>query len=96
MFLYILYAYTLFFLSFCVCLLICVQGGSLGRYVQRKLSGLKIFEEPFGSMRENLRVGVAICEQWVLACEHLTAQVHYRGWRNVFQKMVPKFKTFFS
>ncbi|XP_029026743.1 cytoplasmic dynein 2 heavy chain 1 isoform X2 [Betta splendens] len=55
-----------------------VIGGSLGRYVQRKLSGLKIFEETFVSMRENLRMGVAICEQWVLACEHLTGQVWKR------------------
>lgn len=47
----------------------------MGRYVQRKLSGLKIFEEPFVSVRENLRTGVAICEQWVVACEHLTGQV---------------------
>lgn len=27
-------------------------------------------------MRENLRMGVSICEQWVLACEHLTGQVN--------------------
>lgn len=52
-----------------------VQGGALGRYVQRKLSNLKIFAEPFVSMRENLRTGIAICEQWVVACEHLTGQV---------------------
>lgn len=47
-------------------------------------------------MRENLRMGVAICEQWVLACEHLTGQVHYGGDHNVeilctkwFQKSKP-------
>ncbi|XP_056467776.1 cytoplasmic dynein 2 heavy chain 1 isoform X1 [Gadus chalcogrammus] len=50
-------------------------GGALGRYVQRKLSGVKIFEEPYVSMQENLRMGVIICEQWVTACEHLTGQV---------------------
>lgn len=61
--------------SCCVCLHVHVQGGAMGRYVQRKLSGLKIFEEPFVSVRENLRTGVAICEQWVVACEHLTGQV---------------------
>lgn len=55
-----------------------VLGGALGRYVQRKLSDLKIFEEPFVSMRENLRMGIAICEQWVVACEHLTGQVWMR------------------
>lgn len=52
-----------------------VKGEALGRYVQKKLSGLKIFEEPFLPMRENLRTGVSICEQWVAACEHLTGQV---------------------
>ncbi|XP_036005544.1 cytoplasmic dynein 2 heavy chain 1 isoform X1 [Fundulus heteroclitus] len=29
-------------------------------------------------MRENLRAGVSICEQWVVACEHLTGQVWKR------------------
>lgn len=58
-----------------VCLGMHDAGGALGRYVQRKLSGLKIFVEPFVSMRENLRTGIAICEQWVVACEHLTGQV---------------------
>lgn len=51
------------------------QGGDLGRYVQRKLSGVKIFAEPFLSVKENLKTGVSICEQWVVACEHLTGQV---------------------
>ncbi|XP_026049501.1 cytoplasmic dynein 2 heavy chain 1 isoform X1 [Astatotilapia calliptera] len=55
-----------------------VIGGALGRFVQRKLSGLKIFEEPFVLVRENLRTGFAICEQWVVACEHLTGQVWKR------------------
>lgn len=43
--------------------------------MQRKLSALKIFDEQFLSVRESLRMAVAICEQWVLACEHLTGQV---------------------
>ncbi|XP_058489722.1 dynein cytoplasmic 2 heavy chain 1 isoform X1 [Solea solea] len=55
-----------------------VIGGALGRYVQRKLSGLNIFKEPFVSLRENLRMGVVICEQWVVACDHLTGQVWKR------------------
>ncbi|XP_013869519.1 cytoplasmic dynein 2 heavy chain 1 [Austrofundulus limnaeus] len=55
-----------------------VIGGALGRYVQKKLSGIKIFEEPFVLVRENLRTGVSICEQWVVACEHLTGQVWKR------------------
>uniref|UniRef100_A0A7N9AQM7 Dynein cytoplasmic 2 heavy chain 1 n=1 Tax=Mastacembelus armatus TaxID=205130 RepID=A0A7N9AQM7_9TELE len=55
-----------------------VIGGDLGRCVQRKLSGLKIFEESFISIRDNLRMSIAICEQWVVACEHLTGQVWKR------------------
>ncbi|XP_034460809.1 cytoplasmic dynein 2 heavy chain 1 isoform X1 [Hippoglossus hippoglossus] len=55
-----------------------IIGGALGRYVQRKLSGLKIFEESFALVRENLRMGVTICEQWVAACDHLTGQVWKR------------------
>ena len=54
---------------------VCVSGGALGRYVQRKLSGVKIFEEQYVSMQENLRMAITICDQWVTACEHLTGQV---------------------
>ncbi|CAL8361611.1 unnamed protein product [Merluccius merluccius] len=59
-------------------------GGALGRYVQRKLSGVKIFQEPYVSMRENLRMGVIICEHWVTACEHLTGQVWKRQTSHVW------------
>ncbi|KAM9317805.1 cytoplasmic dynein 2 heavy chain 1 [Pholidichthys leucotaenia] len=55
-----------------------VIGGALGRYVQKKLSELKIFQEQFSLLRESLRAGVSICEQWVLVCEHLTVQVWKR------------------
>uniref|UniRef100_A0A672FSM8 Cytoplasmic dynein 2 heavy chain 1 n=1 Tax=Salarias fasciatus TaxID=181472 RepID=A0A672FSM8_SALFA len=55
-----------------------VIGGALGRYVQRKLGDVNIFEEPFVSVRENLRMGISICEQWVVACEHLTGQTWKR------------------
>ncbi|KAM3616881.1 uncharacterized protein V6R79_025341 [Siganus canaliculatus] len=55
-----------------------VIGGALGRYVQKKLSSHKIFDEPFVSMRDSLRTAVTICEQWVVACEHLTGQVWKR------------------
>lgn len=65
--------------TFFIVAILCVLGGALGRYVQKKLSSLKIFEEPFVSMRENLRTGVSICEQWVVACEHLTGQVWKRS-----------------
>lgn len=53
-------------------------GGALGRYVQRKLSSLKLWEDPFLSMRENVRAGMTVCEQWAGACEHLTGQVWKR------------------
>lgn len=36
---------------------------------------MKIFVQPFVSVRENLKAGVSICEQWLAACEHLTGQV---------------------
>ncbi|KAM9801492.1 cytoplasmic dynein 2 heavy chain 1 [Neosynchiropus ocellatus] len=55
-----------------------IIGGALGRYVQKKLSDVKLFEGPFVSVRENLKRGFAICEQWVANCEHLTGQVWKR------------------
>ncbi|XP_055023019.1 cytoplasmic dynein 2 heavy chain 1 [Boleophthalmus pectinirostris] len=55
-----------------------VIAGALGRYVQKKLSDHKIFEEPFTSVREDLRMGFSICEQWVVTCEHLTGQAWKR------------------
>ncbi|XP_029374274.1 cytoplasmic dynein 2 heavy chain 1 isoform X3 [Echeneis naucrates] len=55
-----------------------IIGGALGRYVQKKLSDVKIFEGPFVPVRESLRMGAAICEQWVEACNHLTGQVWKR------------------
>uniref|UniRef100_A0AAY5F0X4 Cytoplasmic dynein 2 heavy chain 1 n=1 Tax=Electrophorus electricus TaxID=8005 RepID=A0AAY5F0X4_ELEEL len=56
-----------------------VIGSSLGRFVQKKLGTLHLWEDPYFSIRESLRGGVAICEQWVTACEHLTGHVwkHY-------------------
>ncbi|XP_061923239.1 dynein cytoplasmic 2 heavy chain 1 isoform X1 [Entelurus aequoreus] len=55
-----------------------VIGGALGRYVQKKLSDVKIFERPFVSVKENLKMAVTICQQWVAACEHLSGQVWKR------------------
>lgn len=46
--------------------------------MQRKLGDLNIFEEQFVSVRESLKTSAAICEQWVVACEHLTGQVRRR------------------
>ncbi|XP_076138461.1 cytoplasmic dynein 2 heavy chain 1 [Alosa pseudoharengus] len=55
-----------------------VIGGALGRYVQRKLSSLKLWEDPFLSVRESVRAGMAVCEQWASTCEHLTGHVWKR------------------
>ncbi|KAJ8280434.1 hypothetical protein GJAV_G00054510 [Gymnothorax javanicus] len=55
-----------------------VIGGALGRYVQKKLSSLKLWEDPFFTVKESLRSGVAVCEQWVGACDHLTGQLWKR------------------
>ncbi|XP_073674385.1 cytoplasmic dynein 2 heavy chain 1-like [Garra rufa] len=55
-----------------------VIGGALGRFVQRKLSALRLWEDPYFTVREGLKGGVAACEQWVAACEHLTGQVWKR------------------
>ncbi|XP_028817493.1 cytoplasmic dynein 2 heavy chain 1 isoform X3 [Denticeps clupeoides] len=51
-----------------------VIGGALGGYVQKKLSSLKLWEDLFLSVKENLKAGLAVCEQWSGACEHLTGQ----------------------
>uniref|UniRef100_A0A8C8AR50 Dynein cytoplasmic 2 heavy chain 1 n=1 Tax=Otus sunia TaxID=257818 RepID=A0A8C8AR50_9STRI len=63
-----------------------VIGGSLGRYVQRKLAGLNLWEDAFHSVKENLKAGMLICEQWVSACEYLTGQLWQRytlhPWKN--------------
>ncbi|KAK2517345.1 hypothetical protein Q9233_013201 [Columba guinea] len=63
-----------------------VIGGSLGRYVQRKLAALKLWEDAFHSVKENLKAGILICEQWVSACEYLTGQLWQRytphPWKN--------------
>lgn len=50
------------------------KGGSLGRYVQRKLSEVDLWTGNFGMVKEDLRSGVTICERWVGVCETLTTQ----------------------
>ncbi|XP_053095782.1 cytoplasmic dynein 2 heavy chain 1 isoform X3 [Pangasianodon hypophthalmus] len=55
-----------------------VTGFSLARFVQKKLCVLRLWEEPYSSVRESLKTGVAVCEQWVAACEHLSSQVWKR------------------
>lgn len=53
-------------------------GLTLGRFVQKKLCVLHLWEDPYLTVRESLREGVAVCEQWVAACDHLTGQVWKR------------------
>ncbi|XDV33112.1 hypothetical protein PO909_003674 [Leuciscus waleckii] len=55
-----------------------VIGGALGRFVQRKLNALRLWEDPYFTVREGLKGGVSVCEQWVAACERLTGQVWKR------------------
>uniref|UniRef100_A0A8C9DBD6 Dynein cytoplasmic 2 heavy chain 1 n=1 Tax=Panthera leo TaxID=9689 RepID=A0A8C9DBD6_PANLE len=55
-----------------------VIGGSFGRFVQKKLGTLNLWEDPYYLVKDHLRAGVSICEQWVIACNHLTGQVWQR------------------
>ncbi|TRY83670.1 hypothetical protein DNTS_027964 [Danionella cerebrum] len=55
-----------------------VIGGALGRFVQRKLSDLCLWDDPYLNVREGLKRGVSVCEQWIAACEHLSGQVWKR------------------
>ncbi|XP_032766744.1 cytoplasmic dynein 2 heavy chain 1-like [Rattus rattus] len=55
-----------------------VIGGSFGRFVQKKLGSLKLWEDPYYLVKENLKAGISICEQWVIVCSHLTGQVWQR------------------
>ena len=61
-------------------------GGSFGRFVQKKLGTLNLWEDPYYLVKENVKAGISICEQWVTACSHLTGQVWQRyvphPWKN--------------
>lgn len=61
-------------------------GGSFGRFVQKKLGTLNLWEDPYYLVKENLKAGISVCEQWVTACSHLTGQVWQRyvphPWKN--------------
>ncbi|KAI6079846.1 Cytoplasmic dynein 2 heavy chain 1 [Aix galericulata] len=63
-----------------------VIGSCLGRYVQRKLAALNLWEDAFHIVKENLKAGILICEQWASACEYLTGQLWQRytlhQWKN--------------
>lgn len=66
---------NLFLLKSLLCVLL---GGSFGRFVQKKLGGLNLWEDPYYLVKENLKAGASICEQWVMVCTHLTGQVWQR------------------
>uniref|UniRef100_A0A8B9E7P0 Cytoplasmic dynein 2 heavy chain 1 n=1 Tax=Anser cygnoides TaxID=8845 RepID=A0A8B9E7P0_ANSCY len=63
-----------------------VIGSCLGRFVQRKLAALNLWEDAFHTVKENLKAGILICEQWASACEYLTGQLWQRytlhQWKN--------------
>uniref|UniRef100_A0A670IVV3 Dynein cytoplasmic 2 heavy chain 1 n=1 Tax=Podarcis muralis TaxID=64176 RepID=A0A670IVV3_PODMU len=69
-----------------------VIAGSLGRFVQKKLGTLNLWEDSFHIVKENLKAGIMICEQWVAACDHLTGQLWQRYTPHVWQdeKYVPE------
>ncbi|XP_032214095.1 cytoplasmic dynein 2 heavy chain 1 isoform X5 [Mustela erminea] len=63
-----------------------IIGGSFGRFVQKKLGTLNLWEDPYYLVKDNLKAGISVCEQWVTACNHLTGQVWQRYvphlWKN--------------
>uniref|UniRef100_A0ABM5FWF4 Cytoplasmic dynein 2 heavy chain 1 n=2 Tax=Agamidae TaxID=81953 RepID=A0ABM5FWF4_9SAUR len=69
-----------------------VIAGSLGRFVQKKLGTFNLWEDSFHIVKENLKAGIMICEQWVSACDHLTGQLWQRYTPHLWQaeKYVPE------
>ncbi|KAG8523219.1 Cytoplasmic dynein 2 heavy chain 1, partial [Galemys pyrenaicus] len=63
-----------------------IIGGSFGRFVQKKLGTFNLWEDSYYLVKENLKAAISICEQWVIACSHLTGQVWQRyiphPWKN--------------
>ncbi|XP_041438616.1 cytoplasmic dynein 2 heavy chain 1 isoform X2 [Xenopus laevis] len=55
-----------------------IIGSALGRTVQRNLGDMDHWKDPFPTVKENLRAGITVCEQWAAACEHLTGQLWRR------------------
>ena len=56
-----------------------VISSSFGRYVQRKLADLDVWQGQFSQVRSSLQDGLNICEKWSSAADLLTAQFwkHY-------------------
>ncbi|XP_075054902.1 cytoplasmic dynein 2 heavy chain 1 [Mixophyes fleayi] len=63
-----------------------IIGNALGRCVQKNLGGLNLWTDQFPTVKESLRAGITVCEQWASACEHLTGQLWRRytphPWKN--------------
>ncbi|KAH0625160.1 hypothetical protein JD844_033332 [Phrynosoma platyrhinos] len=69
-----------------------VIAGSLGRFIQKKLGTFNLWEDSFHIVKENLKAGITICEQWVAACDHLTGQLWQRYTPHLWQaeKYIPE------
>lgn len=74
-------------------MIIFVSGNALGRSVQKNLGAMNLWMDPFPVVKENLRAGISVCEQWTAACEYLTGQLWQRytphPWKN--EKYLPEF-----
>uniref|UniRef100_A0A8C5PRQ6 Dynein cytoplasmic 2 heavy chain 1 n=1 Tax=Leptobrachium leishanense TaxID=445787 RepID=A0A8C5PRQ6_9ANUR len=55
-----------------------ITGNALGRCVQKKLGTLRLWNDQFPTVRESLRAGISVCEQWTSVCERLTGQLWRR------------------
>lgn len=68
-----------------------ISGGSIGRYLQKKLSALDIWHGKYSEIKENLHNSIQICEKWVAVCETLTDKFwktyHPHPWKE--DKYVP-------
>ncbi|XP_069615312.1 cytoplasmic dynein 2 heavy chain 1 [Ranitomeya imitator] len=69
-----------------------ITGNTLGRCVQKNLTEMNLWTEPFPAVKETLRAGIAVCEQWTAACEHLTGQLwrHYTPHLWKHEKYIPE------
>lgn len=68
------------------------SGGSLGRFIQRKLATFNLWQDPFHKVKEGVQLGVSLCDKWVSTCEKLTDQYWKRDpihpWKG--NKFVPE------
>ncbi|KAG8584671.1 hypothetical protein GDO81_004716 [Engystomops pustulosus] len=55
-----------------------IIGNALGRCVQKNLGKMNLWTDPFPTVKQNLRAGITVCDQWTAACDHLTGQLWRR------------------